>query len=190
MRAAWSILGAAALGAASALAVAPIALWDMGPLPRTATGIVVRDGWVWHVVERSNSMVRWVNLETEDRLVDAQPDDGVLPWWAEPGPRNDLRATRTATVVVGWPLPAMACRWSTGRNDANFPPPATNDDSGWAPKDAVRRMVTGDPAGARSVLLPQFAVDALVLGCGWAALAALLRRGVRRLARRGVTPPG
>jgi hypothetical protein len=190
MRTAWTIAAAAVLGAVSALAVAPAVLWTMGPLPRTATGIVVREGWVWHVVERQDAAVHWVNVETEDRLVNAVPDDGALPWWAEPGPRQDLRATRTAAVTVGWPLPAIACRWSTARNDVNFPPPATNDDSGWAPKDAMRRLVEGDPAGTRMLLAPQFAIDALVLGCGWGVVLAATAHLRRRVARRGITRPG
>ena len=121
------------------------------------------------------------------------PDDGALPALAEPLPRTDDRLTREATLAVGWPIPALGCRWRTVRNDMNFPPPATNDESGWAPKDAVRRMVDGDPAGERlplrEGLLFDALFDALFVSIAWACVlevgAALLRR-----LRRGVTRPG
>lgn len=178
-----------ALGAVSTLAQLPLALWTMGPLPRSGDYPLIRGGDVWRAVERRGTLVRWVNLESDERLLNPRPDDGTVPAWAEPGARADERLTRTAAVAVGWPAPAVVCRWTTARNDVNFPPPATNDDSGWAPKDAVRRLWEGDPAGTRTILPQGAAIDAAVAGGAWFAsieCAALLRRRLRR----NVTPPG
>ena len=183
------IAASVVLGAATALAQLPLALWTMGPLPRTADFALLRGGCVWHAVERRGALVHWVNLESDERLVNAVPDDGIVPAWAEPAPRTDERLTRTATVAVGWPLPMVACRWTTARNDVNFPPPATNDDSGWAPKDALRRLWEGDPAGLRTVLLAGAAVDAAVAAAAWFG-SFRLGAALRRRLRRGVTRPG
>lgn len=177
------------LGAATTLAQVPLALWTMGPLPRTADFVLLRGGVVWHAVERRSAWVHWVNLESDERLVNALPDDGSVPAWAEPAPRLDERLTRTATVAVGWPLPMVACRWTTVRNDVNFPPPATNDDSGWAPKDAVRRLWEGDPAGERTVVAAGAAVDGAVATAAWLGPCAV-GAALRRRLRRGVTRPG
>lgn len=183
------IAASVVLGAATAFAQLPLALWTMGPLPRTADFPLIRGGTVWHVVERHAGAVHWVNLESGERLVNVLPDDGHVPTWAEPAPRADERLTRTAAVAVGWPLPAVTCRWTTVRNDANFPPPATNDDSGWAPKDAVRRLWEGDPTGERAIRTMGAAVDAAVASAAWFALIGA-GRAVRRRVRRGVIRPG
>jgi hypothetical protein len=75
------------------------------------------------------------------------------------------------------------------RNDMNFPPPATNDESGWAPKDAVRRMVNGDPAGERLLLREGLLIDALSASVAWACVLEV-GAALRRRLRRGVTRPG
>lgn len=177
------------LGCVTVVTMPAMALWTMATVPLAREGTVIRGGTVWHVVERRGGLVHWVNLESDERLVNPAPDDGALPAWAEPLPRTDDRLTREATLAVGWPIPALGCRWRTVRNDMNFPPPATNDESGWAPKDAVRRMVDGDPAGERLPLREGLLFDALFVSIAWACVlevgAALLRR-----LRRGVTRPG
>ena len=178
-----------ALGAVTTLAQLPLALWTMGPLPRTGDFPLIRVGDVWRVVERRGALVHWVNLESDERLLNPQPDDGAVPAWAEPGARTDERLTRTAAVAVGWPLPAVACRWTTSRNDVNFPPPATNDDSGWAPKDAVRRLWEGDPTGTRSVIAGDALIDLAVAAVAWFGLI-VCGAALRRRVRGTVTPPG
>ncbi len=189
MRHGPAIVASALLGAATTLAQLPLAAWTMGPLPRTADFALIRGGCVWQVVERRGAVVHWVNLESDERLVNARPDDGKVPAWAEPAPRTDERLTRTAAVAVGWPMPMVTCRWTAVRNDVNFPPPATNDDSGWAPKDAVHRLRQGDPAGTVAVNKAGAAVDLVLATGAWYTLVVVGAAGVRRL-RCGVTPPG
>lgn len=178
-----------ALGAITTLAQLPLALWTMGPLPRASDFPLIRGGDVWRVVERRGALVHWVNLESDERLLNPQPDDGAVPAWAEPHARPDERLTRTAAVAVGWPMAMVACRWTTARNDVNFPPPATNDDSGWAPKDAVRRLWEGDPTGTRAVMAAGTAIDLAVAGCAWFGLIAG-GAALRRRLRGAVTPRG
>lgn len=177
------------LGCVTVVTMPAMALWTMATVPLAREGTVIRGGTVWHVVERRGGLVHWVNLESDERLVNPAPDDGALPAWAEPLPRTDDRLTREATLAVGWPIPALGCRWRTVRNDMNFPPPATNDESGWAPKDAVRRMVDFHPSGTRLLLHEGLLVDVSVASAAWACVLACGGMLGRRL-RRGVTRPG
>ncbi len=184
-----SIAIALLLGCVTSIAIVPIASWGMGKVPRASEVMLVRNGRVWHGIERRTVLVRWINLEQVTHLVNDRPDEGVVPDWAEPAPPPDMRLRRAAALGVGWPFPVVAAEWTADRLDEGFPPSAFNEESGYAPKDALRRLLDGDQKATRTVMVPQLALDTLVLALPWLVVVWALRGAIAR-ARGGVTPPG
>jgi hypothetical protein len=122
-------------------------------------------------------------------------DSGSVPAWAEPPAPQDARLVRHAAFAAGWPVPALACSWTTDRSDVNFPPPVEAETSGDAPKEAARRTLAAlrrdqAPSGGHGALRPivgGFAVDAALLALPWFAVVSVA--GAVRARRRALNPP-
>jgi hypothetical protein len=181
---------ALALGVASAVATVPLARMTMTTITESTEVFLVRGTAAWSGTERRSAMIRWINVETVGPLVNESARIGEVPDWAEPAPPVDARPVRAAALGIGWPLPLIVAEWRADRNDEGFPPSAERDTSGESPKEAVRRMLDGDPKATRTLLAPQAIVDAVLLALPW----WLLLRGVSWMragrAARSVIPPG
>lgn len=173
------------LGCASSVALVPMAGWTTGAVRPAQDLMLIRAGRVWTGLERQSMLVHWVNLETSAPLVNERADDGTIPVWAEPDPVADVRPIRSAAVAVGWPLPIVAASWRTSRLDQIFPPLASNEESGFAPKDALRRLLERDPNAHFQWLPSGWLIDTLVHAMCWFVLLEITATVLR--ARR-VTP--
>ena len=169
-----------ALGVATAAATVPLARMTMTAVRGCADVLLVRERTVWQGSERRSAMIRWINVETVGPLVTESPRTGEVPAWAEPAPPPDARLVRAAAVAVGWPFPVVAAAWRADRGDEGFPPPSEYDTSGNSPKEAVRRLLDGDPKATRALLLPEALADSLFFAAAWygaiAAVAGIVRR--------------
>lgn len=180
------LLLAALLGAITAAAIVPVTWWSMKGLPITDDFFVVRGPQVWTGLGRRNAVVRWINLESVARLVNERAPDGELPDWAEPPAPEDERTVRFGAVAAGWPLPVLTAHWTAIQLTEYFPPLASNEDSGFAPRDALTRVFNGDPHATVRWHVGAFAANAGALAIGWFVLIELVRA---LLPRRGVTRP-
>jgi hypothetical protein len=181
----WRLLLAMLLGLATAAAIVPVTWWSMKGLPITADHFVVRGAHVWTGLERRSAVVRWINLESVARLVNDRAPEGELPAWAEPPAPADERTVRFGAVAAGWPLPVVTGTWTAIQLTEYFPPLASNEDSGFAPRDALTRIFEGDPHATVRWHLGAFAADAVALAIGW-FVAIELAWALRP--RRRVTP--
>ena len=180
------LLLAALLGAITAAAIVPVAWWSMKGLPINDDYFIVRGAQVWTGLGRRDAVVRWINLESVARLVNDRASDGELPAWAEPPVPADERTVRFGAVAAGWPLPVVTAQWTAVQLTEYFPPLASNEDSGFAPRDALTRIFNGDPHATVRWHAGAFAANAVALAIGWfvvVELAWALRP------RRRVTPP-
>jgi hypothetical protein len=195
-RAARTAVVALALGVVTEVAVVMVALVDAPRIMGASEVMLIRGTAAWHGNDRSSALLRWINMETVGPLVNQGGDSGAVPAWAEPPAPADARLVRHAALAAGWPLPAVACSWTTDRLDVNFPPPIENETSGDAPKEAGRRSIAalrGDQAptgghGAMRILPGGFAAGAVAFALPWCAAVSLARIAIER--RRGVTPRG
>lgn len=186
---------ALALGAATELGIVLAALLDVPRILDADEVMLLRGSAAWHGNTRRSATLRWINLETVGPLVNQAGDSGSVPAWAEPPAPQDARLVRHAAFAAGWPVPALACSWTTDRSDVNFPPPVEAETSGDAPKEAARRTLAAlrrdqAPSGGHGALRPivgGFAVDAALLALPWFAVVSVA--GAVRARRRALTPP-
>jgi hypothetical protein len=195
-RAARTAVVALALGVVTEVAVVMVALVDAPRIMGASEVMLIRGTAAWHGNDRSSALLRWINMETVGPLVNQGGDSGAVPAWAEPPAPADARLVRHAALAAGWPLPAVACSWTTDRSDVNFPPPIENETSGDAPKEAARRSIAAlrgerAPAGGHGttrLLAGGFAADAIALALPWFAVSWLAQSAIER--RRTITPRG
>jgi hypothetical protein len=180
------VAAALALGVTTAAATVPIARMTMTAVHGCADVLLVRGTAAWQGSERRSAMIRWINVETVGPLVTESTHFGEVPEWAEPAPPPDARLVRAAAVAVGWPLPVVAAAWRADRGDEGFPPPSEYDTSGNSPKEAVRRLLDGDPKATRTLLLPGALADSLFFAVAWYGVIAAVAGIARRRAARSV----